>query len=117
MTDKDREAFELYAKGNRLFLSGIKHSNGTCQGELTLEAWEAWQAARDHYSPRLTEAEVEKAARALAEIDCRAQAELQKIFNESHEDEVACVNNSWRSYVHGVKVVLRAAGVRFKEEA
>jgi hypothetical protein len=66
----------------------------------------------------LTEKEaVEKAARALAEIDCRTQADLRTAFKEPMEDLVACVNKDWPGYVNEARAALRAAGVRFREEA
>ena len=55
MTNKDREAFETWARS-----SGVAANDRGCDNffsETMRIAYHAWQAARDHYAPRLTESE------------------------------------------------------------
>ena len=118
MSDQDREAFEADCQRREVYTGRHREFSEQYQLYETQLRWMGWQAAAAHYAPRLTEAEaVEKAARALAEIDCSMQAELRKIFNEPDEDEALSADNKWTGYLHEARAALRAAGVRFKEEA
>lgn len=117
MRDKNREAFEAFISKQYGWNDFRQDGPGYFNVEVD-DAYDLWQAARDHYGPKLTENEsVEKAARALAEIDCASQAILRKVFNEPPVDEVRCVNKNVNSYIHEAKAALRAAGVQFKDEA
>jgi hypothetical protein len=60
-------------------------------------AWESWQAARDHYAPKLTEQEVRET------ITTAFPASANLFYVE------ICAQR--------VIAALRAAGVRFREEA
>ena len=117
-TEEDRKAFEAwYVLRCKAKSPPPRHGNDYVHSDPTL-TWHGWQAALEHCAPKLTEAgAIENAARALAEIDCRAQAELRKVFDEPSEGEASCVSNSWPLYVHEAKAALRAAGMRFKDEA
>src|ERR1700733_6244106 len=85
MTDKDREAFE------RWFYA-----------EKPAAHWETWQAARDHYAPKLTEKEaLERAAQAIAPI---AWDKSIKPGNWDRDDAQKSARDSARR-------ALRAAGV------
>ena|ERR1017187_5859267 len=111
MTDKDRNAF------NNWFLSPTRLPLENPYSADTATAFNAgFEAAHDHFAPLLTQKEaIEAAARSLAEIDLTARAELQKLFGESHD--LPSVNESWQGYVHEAKAALRAAGVKFRDEA
>lgn len=102
MTDKDTEAFEAWALGylkcqypfcdaNTIKNMMIPYRSQRC----TLEA--AWQAARDHYAPKLTEKEAR-------EIVSAKLSSHSPIFLDSPIAEQ-------------IVKTLRKAGVRFQEEA
>jgi hypothetical protein len=96
--DKDREAFEAWI-GDDL-INKDKAGNYIFEVE---SAWEAWQGARDHYVPKLTEKEaMEAAANAI-----RAAIGNSGSYGGSNpptDREMAIA-------------AIRAAGMRFKEEA
>jgi hypothetical protein len=89
--DKDREAFEKW-----IDFCADRDEAGNYIYEIQ-SAWEAWQAARDHYAPKLTDVEV-------VVIACGALGGVklhQQIF--------------WPSAAEKVIAALRAAGARFKD--
>jgi hypothetical protein len=95
MTDPDREAFEAWARS-----SGAAANDRGCDNffsETMRIAFQAWQAARDHYAPKLTEKEVRET------ITTAFPASANFFYVE------ICG--------HRVISALRAAGVRFREEA
>jgi hypothetical protein len=95
MTDADREAFEKWAHStnrNELWVVGDKDI-----------AYETWQAARDHYAPKLTETDIPRIAKILCE---------QAAFLNWEQSSFAAKNN----WIRSVETALRSAGVRFKEE-
>jgi len=96
MTDKDREAFEKCAEGQGYRAKKITrpYYGEVYTDEPTHHLWKGWQAARDHYAPKLT-------AAATLEM---ALVDISRQFHEPHSQSVATK-------------ALRAAGVRFKEEA
>jgi hypothetical protein len=102
MTDINREAFEAWQKE--------RHRLGTYHSNL-----EAWQAGAAHYEPKLTEQEaVESLARffALQEYHAHGFETLgspETYINNAYKDHLANARNSITA--------LRAAGVRFREEA
>jgi hypothetical protein len=55
---------------------------------------------------------VERVARALAEIDCRAQSELLRVFGEAQEDEAICIAKNWPGYVSEAKAAIAAMSLR-----
>jgi hypothetical protein len=102
MNDQDREAFERWAiqymetlgYGARRDCFDPNHASA------------AWQAARDHYAPKLTEREaVEKAAYAIAETRYPGYGSMAK-----------WVEVNAHRYEAEAKAALRAAGVKLKEE-
>lgn len=84
MTDRDREAFDSY-----IVSAGTKRWGQ----EVYDEHWKTWQAARDHYSPKLTKAEAVEVCR--------------DVYRHARKGEL------WP----GIVAALRAAGMKFKEEA
>jgi hypothetical protein len=95
--DKDRAAFEEFYGLPRM------DSDGNFKDRRDEAAYKLWQAARDHYAPKLTEAEaVEKAAVALYNLEHKTQL-----------DKVAEFESYWRK---NAQVALRAAGVQFRDE-
>lgn len=91
MIDKDREAFAkwwLEPKEKPVYA-------------IDIAAWQAWQAARDHYAPKLTFKEaIEKAGDAVEKLVSRGKFPGDSEFDYALEMSAAA---------------LRAAGVRFKE--
>jgi hypothetical protein len=67
--------------------------------------------------PALPQDVVERVAKALAGRDCRAEAELRKIFDEPSLDEATCIAESWRSYAEEAKVAIAAMGDRIQPSA
>jgi hypothetical protein len=90
MTDKDREAFETWAKSEGYLPKTVTrpYYGDVYLAESTHYAWKGWQAARDHYAPKLTEKEA-----------------VEIVFNHSSIEAKSIIT------------ALRAAGVQFKEEA
>jgi hypothetical protein len=99
MTEQDPEAFEAgYAK-RWLGATAVRNGEGYKLQKAQYE-WRIWQTARDHYAPKLTEAEALDAA-------CKAFDEVAR------RDNGGWVTNEG----YAIAAALRAAGVRFKEEA
>jgi hypothetical protein len=89
--DKDREAFDSHIV-----------SAGTKQWGQTVydEHWKTWQAAREHFAPKLTEREA-------VEIVLIA-------FDKAYRSGDTYVA---KNFIKGGIAALRAAGVRFKEKS
>jgi hypothetical protein len=147
MTNQDREVFEQVAGAyfpHGVVHPALhrKSNDGEYFYNSVSDAWRIWQAAKAHYTPKandesytrgwneamdyaaeanaltlVEEDAVDKTAKALAKIDCSVEADLRKVFGEQPEDEALCVNSKWAGYIPQAKAALRAAGVRFKEEA
>ena len=102
MTDKDREAFEAWVAirwhhvKDKPDLSGVRNqwTGQWCYTYAeTSSLYAAWQAAPDHYPPKLTEKEAVEVCR--------------DVYRTAKKGEL------WG----GIIAALRAAGVRFREEA
>src|SRR5690242_9419666 len=105
MSDKDRETFEAWAfeylKGQYSFYNDatIRDMMMPYKSERrTLEA--AWQAARAHYAPKLSEKEF---------TDALNIATIEKWRGGSMGTTM-----EWYSYIKDVVAALRAAGVQFR---
>jgi len=114
MTNKDREAFEQVA--GAYFPHGPIHpalyrkNDGKYFHTKVSHAWNFWQAARDHYAPKLSEKEaVECAATEIAKA-----AWVERYHHLQGADLGFVVANADDREL--AKKSLRAAGVRFKEE-
>jgi hypothetical protein len=98
MNDKDREAFELVAKNHgwpiERYVPGYFLGDEEGFYKFIQDHWIAYQAARDHYLPKVTE-------RAFKAIVSEA------IWDDDSEGRV----------LSRVLEALRAAGVRFRDEA
>ena len=95
MTDKDREAFEAAFRK----LAGItgpddfpRYSSGDYVSTGPRQAWTIWQAARDHYAPKLTKKHAVYGA--------------DEAYHACRGDEIS-----------KMEAALLAAGVRFREES
>lgn len=110
MSDKDRAAFE-----SALETLNLSASNGySCEdhpfnpgeylSEQTHYAWQIWQAARDHYAPELTEKELVEA------LEIRAET-IDAECDDGYSSAKLMIG------IGEALSALRAAGVRFKEEA
>jgi hypothetical protein len=152
MSDKDREAFEAWAKSEGYLPKKVTrpYYGYVYVAESTHYAWKGWQAARDHYAPKKT---IDEIAREVTE-ECRAEMKarervkssrfavgsdlhlmemllrqvdnLQAAFMEmqpklTEKEALKAAKSSWNNRSHDgdeeIIKVLRAAGVRFKEEA
>lgn len=118
MSDKDREAFEAFVLRGTLpgenFLE--RDHTGSYMLAVARGGWAAWQAARDHYTPKLTESET---------IAVLVNAPTARIITE--ERRKADLGGDGSDMVVTKQVVkyavtdesrvaaLRAAGVRFKD--
>jgi hypothetical protein len=108
MSDKDRDAFEKWAFDNHHGTSRNANT-GFYNSAETAWAYDAWQAARDQYAPKLTEAEaVKTAARAIYDSN------REKYWPVNFQEASAAIQIS---ITQAAKAALRAAGVRWKEEA
>jgi hypothetical protein len=95
MTDNDREAFEAWHKDKFGYVL------------LTDDdpRWASWQAARDLYAPKVTEQEaVETAAKAIQERYWKG-------------DLAISIQDAKEVCTEFAKATLRAADIRFREEA
>jgi hypothetical protein len=109
MSDKDREAFE--ADYSKRYLGAVAVRDGASYKlQKAQHDWCIWQAARNHYAPKLSENDaVEKLQAYLLDTSGGHLVKSQKgdrLWSTSH-----LVNMS------GLVRTLRAAGMRFKEEA
>ena len=101
MTDKDEAFHDWFLSPMRLPLEQ------PYSGDVRTGFDAGWKAARDHYAPKLTEKEVvEKAAYAIAETRYPGYGSMAK-----------WVEVNAHRYEAEAKAALRAAGLRFKEEA
>jgi hypothetical protein len=113
VSDQDREAFDSY-----IVSAGTKHWGQ----EVYDEHWKTWQASRNHYAPKLTEAEaVQKTAEAIRLTPKKrvtAYRETRAAADGDGSDMT--VTHEITNYVEDreaqAKAALRAAGVRFKDE-
>ena len=97
-TEEDREGFEAWARS-----SGAAANDRGCDNffsETMRTAYEAWQACAAHHAPKLSEKEALDAA-------CKA------FDKAARRDNGGWVTNEG----FAIAAALRAAGVRFKEEA
>jgi hypothetical protein len=105
MSDRDREVFDQWWKSH-----SVEAREDMCIYSANL----GWQAARAHSAPKLTERDaVEVAAKHIAIADCGKWETLP----EGDEREVHRGFTCRLYYRYLAKSALRAAGVRFKEEA
>ena len=102
MSDKDTAAFEKWALSEGLSISRNMSVRWVeYQDDKTDHAWDAWEAARDRYAPKLTEAEaVAKAADAIHAVIHQAVVEPEA-----------------RRMKRAAETALRAAGIKFRDEA
>ena len=102
MTDKEREVFEKWAVANGY---GARRQPGqdVYISSSTNGAWDAWQAAAAHYSQKLMERDAVLAAAAA----------IRQALNR----EFAKTNVTSRQSENVAKAALRAAGLRFRDEA
>ena len=99
MSDRDREAFEKWFPTGKVLLED------PFSGDAPTGFKAGWQAARDHYAPKLTEKEaVEAAEMAIAEARGKDIKLPSHVVTSEELGKVAIA-------------ALRAAGIRFKEEA
>jgi hypothetical protein len=101
MTNKDREAFEAWWIEKSLHMLMDKWQNDA--------AWEAWKAARAHYAPKLTWDEAVQIAERAA-YAAIYEPPMRKGFDDAHAAIRLQVNSM-------VRAALRAAGVKFRDEA
>ena len=105
MTDHDREAFETWVKAEDC---SIERDHAGYFAFGTALAYRCWQAARDHYAPKLTEKEA---------IELGAKAAYNFVFVDGNKWP-RCDGGRIRpeEFRLATKAALRAAGVRFKDE-
>jgi hypothetical protein len=100
--DKDREAFEAFARKEGWALERYTpgYFVGDVEGEYKFvqEAWESWQAARDLYAPKMTETADEITPKAISKTSAEDEGGYRD-FDEM-ADSISAI---------------RAARVRFKE--
>lgn len=109
MSDKDRIAFERALSNETL--------GGFMNDTITPDnAWSLWQAARDHYAPKLTEAEaVEAACRQFTKPDVPGDGAL---WEQTQETDGMKFRLTSKSLIRkSMLAALRAAGVKFRNEA
>lgn len=125
MTDPDRNAFEAMAQ--EAGMSTIRYRESAYRGYQsadTAAAWFGWQAARARYAPKVTEQALANQRHAVAIALCKEEVPYDPL-------EPSCSANKngppryhgWldkaERFLHSepFKAAIRAAGVRFKEEA
>ncbi|HEX3747684.1 MAG TPA: hypothetical protein VHW09_27300 [Bryobacteraceae bacterium] len=103
----DREEFEDWVDhkfggpaGRHISKCDGVYLNGSVQA-----AWAGWQAAKDNYAPKLTQAEA-------ARIAEHALSELLK-----DEDIAKGFRPLYRAHAKAVITAIKAAGVKFRDEA
>jgi hypothetical protein len=121
MSDKDREAFEADCRNCEVYTG--RHHEYPEQYRLyeTQLRWMGWQAARDHYAPKLTEREaVELAAEAIRLTPKKRVTAFCETKAAPHGDGSDMkITHEITTFVEDreaqAKEALHAAGVRFRE--
>ena len=114
--DADREAFEKWAEGEGYRVKKITrpYYGEIYTDEPTHHLWKGWQAAHDHYAPKLSEQEaVEIACREFTKPDADGNLWDQTPENFAIKFHITSKYLMRQSMARA----LRAAGVRFKKEA
>ena len=98
MTDKDRQMFEAWAKDHGWDIRRIDNPSGFVEfiSHDTMQIWLGWKAAAAYYAPKLTEAE--------------AVSSAVSVLDALDDEGSTLAHRRW------AEEVLRAAGIKFKDE-